>query len=180
MHARILYSFVTLICWLWWLICLDWGFRDNYFFCTSLLYLFGILICWLYRLLILFRLAYWFWFFPWLFWSPCMYGFIVVYHLIWHVNSLAYILSWSSLSMMSVSLFILIVIAYMCTWVIYLCFAWLYVAWLPSFYVIACRLFVWVTHLSPYLQPSSFGHFFHSDSQFCKCEALCVLILWPN
>ena len=38
-------------------------------------------------------------------------------------------------------------------------------------------LVVWVTHLSPYLQPSSFGHFLHSDSQFCKCEALCVLIL---
>ena len=86
MHARILYSFRTLICWLWWLICLDWGFWDNYFLFVSLLYLFRILAFWLYRLLILFCLAYRFWFLPWLFWSSCMYGFIVVYRLIWHVD----------------------------------------------------------------------------------------------
>ena len=43
-------------------------------------------------------------------------------------------------------------------------------------YVIACRLSVWAAHLSPYLQPSGFGHFFHSGSYFCKCEVLCVFV----
>ena len=43
--------------------------------------------------------------------------------------------------------------------VIYLYFAWLCVAWLPSFCMIACRLFVWIAHLSPYLQLSWFRSF---------------------
>ena len=43
--------------------------------------------------------------------------------------------------------------------------------------VIACRLSVWVAHLSPYLPLSSLGHFLHSGSRFCKCETLCVLVL---
>ena len=42
--------------------------------------------------------------------------------------------------------------------------------------VIACRLSVWVVHLSPYLQPSGFGHFLHFGSHYCKCEALCVFV----
>ena len=41
---------------------------------------------------------------------------------------------------------------------------------------ISC-LSMWATHLSPYLQPSGFDHFLHHSSHFCKCEALCVLIL---
>ena len=42
--------------------------------------------------------------------------------------------------------------------------------------MIACRLSVWAVHLSPYLQPSGFGHFIHSGSHFCKCKALCVFV----
>ena len=78
---------------------------------------------------------------PWLFSSPHMYRLTVVYHLTWWVDSLACILSWSTLSMLSLSLFALIVIIYMWTWVIYLYFAWLYVAWLPSS--------VWLHAISP-------------------------------
>ena len=46
--------------------------------------------------------------------------------------------------------------------------------------VIACRLSMWDAHLSPYLSPSSLGHFLHYGSHFCKCETLCVLVLWPR
>ena len=104
---------------------LDWGFWHSDFLCASLIYFvwdiwhvdyddwfiliedseiaifcawlpcsFEVLACWLYWLPILFRSVYWFWYLPWLFWSPCMYGFVV--GLIWHVDSLACILSWSS------------------------------------------------------------------------------------
>ena len=77
--------------------------------------------------------------------------------------------------MPSLSLFVLIVIAYVdlsdisvfcltvCCMTALLC-------------VIACRLFVWATHLSSYLKPFSFGHFLHSGSHFCKREALYVLV----
>ena len=51
---------------------------------------------------------------PWLFCSLHMYKLTVVYHLTWCVDSLACILSWSSLSMLSLSLFILIIIT--CMW----------------------------------------------------------------
>ena len=47
---------------------------------------------------------------PWLFCSPRMYRLIVVYHLTWCVVFLDHILSWSFLSMLSLSLFVLIVI----------------------------------------------------------------------
>ena len=118
LHWYICLRYLT--CYLWWLICFDWRFRYDYFLCASLSYLFEILKCWLNRLFILFRLAKWFRSLPWLFWSPCMYGFIVIYHrLIWHIDSLACILSWLSLSMMFVSSFILIVIAFAWAWMIY-------------------------------------------------------------
>ena len=180
MHAWILYSFGTLTYWLWWLICLDWGFWDSYFFYTSLIYLFKtsplliILIDLIASLSTLTLIL------SWLFWSPHMHTLTTVYHLAWHVDSLVCVLSWSSLSMMFISPFVLIVIVslILCVdMVIYLRFAWLCVAWLPSFCVIACRLTVWVAHLSPYLQPSSFGHFLHSGSHFSKCETLCVIVL---
>ena len=69
---------------------------------------------------------------PCLFFSLHMYRFTIVYRLTWWVDSLTCILSWSSSSMLSLSPFILIVMACMWTWVIYLYFAWLYVAWLSS------------------------------------------------
>ena len=62
------------------------------------------------------------------------------------------------------------------TWMIYLHFAWLPVAWLLFFYVISCFLSVWIAHLSFYLQPFGFDHFLHFGSYFGKCEALCVLV----
>ena len=39
-----------------------------------------------------------------------------------------------------------------------------------------CCLFMWVAHLSPYLQPYGFGHFLFFGSYICKCEILCVLV----
>ena len=47
---------------------------------------------------------------PWLLCSPHMYRLIIIYLLTWCVDSLARILSWSSLSMLSLTLFTLIVI----------------------------------------------------------------------
>ena len=63
---------------------------------------------------------------------------------------------------------------------IYLSFAWLCVAWLPSFCMTVCRLFMWVAHLSPYLPSSGLGHSFHLGSHYCKCETFYVLALWPS
>ena len=92
------------------------------------------------------------------------------------------ILFWSSLSMMIVSLSI---------WLSYSRLSCVYIDDISELCliaccmttllcVIACRLSVWVAHLSPYLPLSSLGHFLHSGSRFCKCEALCVLVLWPR
>ena len=73
------------------------------------------------------------------------------------------------------------ILAYLvCTLMIYLRFVWLPVAWLPFFCLIACCLSMWVAHLSPYLSLFSLGHFLHYGSHFCKCETLCVLVLWPR
>ena len=117
----------------------------------------------------------------WLFWSLHMHTLTTVYHSAWHVDSLTCILFWSSLSMMFVSLFILIVIAFLGGHDWYILYsAWLYDAWLPSLCMIACRLSMWVAYLSPCLPLSSLGHFLHSGSRFCKCETLCVLVLWPR
>ncbi|KAL6338359.1 hypothetical protein AAG906_018730 [Vitis piasezkii] len=51
--------------------------------------------------------------------------------------------------------------------------------------MIACRLSMWAAHLSHYLQSSSFGHFLHFGSYFCKCEALyglatCYIDVWEH
>ena len=112
---------------------------------------------------------------PCLFWSPRMHRFIVVYRLTWHIDSLACMLYWSSLSMLSLSLSVLNVITCVdlgdisvlclnvCCMIVLLC-------------VIACCLSVWIAHLSPYLQPFGFGHFLYSGSHFCKCETLCVFV----
>ena len=174
MHGWLLCSFRTLTCWLCWLIILIEDFDVSIFLCfiaisiwdfIMLIVLIDYLVCLSIVTLIL----------PWLFCSLHMYRFIVVYHLTWWVNSLACTLSWSSLSMLSLSQFILIVIAYVdlsdifvlcltvCCMIAFLC-------------VIACRLSVWAVYLSLYLQPSGFGHLFHYGSYFCKCEALCVFV----
>ena len=147
MHGWLLCSFRTLTCWLCWLIILIEDFDVSIFLCfiaisiwdfIMLIVLIDYLVCLSIVTLIL----------PWLFCSLHMYRFIVVYHLTWWVNSLACTLSWSSLSMLSLSQFILIVITCMWTWVIYLYFAWLYVAWLPS------SVWLHVAYLcEPYIYP---------------------------
>ena len=128
---------------------LDWGFWCNVFFVfhcyTHLGHWHADCDDWLSCLSYIVTLI-----LPWLFCSPRMYRLIVVYHLTWCVDSLACISAWSSLSMLSLSLFILIVIACVWTWVIYLYFAWLYGAWLLFSYMIACRLSVCAAHLSLY------------------------------
>ena len=144
------------------------------------LYTFGTLTCWWYWLILFIILAYWFCFcydYPAHF---DMYVHIVVYLVVLVIDSFACILSWSSLSMLSLlhsSWLSCSSLAYVWTWMIYLRFAWLFVACLLFSCVFTCCLSVWVTHLSPYLQPSSFGHFLHSGSHFSKCETLCVIVL---
>ena len=84
-----------------------------------------------------------------------MYVHIVVYLVCLSVDSLVCILSWSSLSMLSLlysSWLSCSCLACVWTWVIYLRFAWLLVVGLLFSYVIACCLSVWDTHLPPYLQ----------------------------
>ena len=63
---------------------------------------------------------------------------------------------------------------------IYLSIAWLCVAWLPSFCMIACCLFVWVAHLSSYLQPFSLGHSFFSVLTFARVRPCVCLFLRPS
>ena len=119
---------------------------------------------------------------PWLFWSLHMHTLTTVYHSTWHVDSLTCILFWSSLSMMIVSLSI---------WLSYSRLSCVYIDDISELCliaccmttllcVIACRLSVWVAHLSPYLPLSSLGHFLHSGSRFCKCETFYVFALWPS
>ena len=117
---------------------------------------------------------------PWLFWSPCMYRFIVVYHLTWWVDSHACILFWSSSSITSVSLFILIVIS--CVW------TWWYTYTLLDCMLHDCPSSTWLhgtclcgSHIYPLTSNSlGFSHSFHSGSHYCKCEAFCVLVLWMS
>ena len=115
---------------------------------------------------------------PWLFWSPRMYRFIVVYHLTWWIDSHVCILSWSSSSMMSVSLFILIIIS--CVW------TWWYICTLLDYVLHDCPPSAWLhvvclcgLHIYPLTSNShGFDHSLHSGSHYCKCEAFCVLVLW--
>ena len=130
---------------------LDWGFWCNVFFVlhcyTHLGHWHADCDDWLSCLSYIVTLI-----LPWLFCSPRMYRLIVVYHLTWCVASLACILSWSSLSMLYLSLFILIVIARMWTWVVYSYFVWLYVAWLPP--LCDCMPLVYVGRTSIHLLPT--------------------------
>ena len=128
-------------------------------FYAWLLYPFTTLTYWWYWLILLIVLAYWFFSY-----HDCpahfdMYVHTVVYLVVLVIDSFACIVSWSYLSMLFLSLFILIVIACMWTWVIYMYPAWLYVTWPLFFCMIACRLSVWAAHLSSYFQSSSFRSF---------------------
>ena len=179
MHAWLLYSFGTLTCWLWWSIIL---IKDSdvviflYFIAISFwdIDMLIVLIDYLTYLRIVTLIS------PWLFWSPRTYRFTVVYHLTWCVDSLVCILSCSSLSVMSVSLFILIVIACMWTWVIYSYFARLYVAWLPSsvwlHVVCLCGPHIYPLTSNPLVSIISFI----STLIFASVRPYVCLLLWPS
>ena len=118
----------------------------------------------------------------WLLWSLHMHTLTPVYRLAWYVDSFACIVSWSSLGMTFVSLSIWL--SYSCLpcvyMMIYLRFVWLCGAWLPSSAWLYASCLCGSHIYPPYLPLSSLGHFLHSGSRFCKCEALCVLVLWPR
>ena len=158
------------------LLIVHWGFLDA---CLEVVFIwdFDMLDYW--WLILLQCLAYWFWFCHdcsghltrihsplYIIWLDMLIH-LFVYYLdrLW-AWCLYHYLSWLSYS----RLFCMYMVIYLST-------DWLYVAWLPFFCVIACRLSLWVAHLSPCLPPFSFGHFFHFSSHFHKCEALCVLAL---
>ena len=158
MRAWLLYSFGTLTCWLCWLIILIEDSNIAMFLCFIAIFIWDIdmlivLIDYLTCLSIVILIL------PWLFYSLHMHRLTVLYLLTWCVDSLACILSKSSLSMLYLSLFILIVISRMWTWVVYSYFAWLYVTWLPS--PCDCMPLVHVGRTSIPLPPTlCFGHFF--------------------
>ena len=160
---------------------LNWDFRCHDFSCFTDIFVCYIDIADLYRLILLLCLAYLLWFFPWLIWSLHMHTLATIYHSTRHTDPLVCILFWSSLSMIFVSPFVLIIIfsLILCVYDIsYLCLIACRRTILLC--VIACRLSMWDAHLSPYLSPSSLDHFLHYGSHFCKCETLCVLVLWPR
>ena len=123
---------------------------------------------------------------PWLFCSLHMYRLIVIYLSTWCVDSFACILSWSSLSMLSLSLFTLIVI-FSLSLRVDMC-------GISALCLTACCMIALLLHDCPFLawlhvgclcgpqiypltsNPLVFDHFFHLGSHFCKCEALCVLV----
>ena len=117
---------------------------------------------------------------PWLFWSLHMHTLTTVYHSVWHVDSLACILPWSSFEH-DVCITIRLDRHSLCGLEWYILYsAWPHVAWLPFFCLIACRLSVWAAHLSPYLQLSWFRSFLSSRFSLLQVWDLCVLALWPS
>ena len=167
--------------WLCWLICLDWDFQYHDFMCFVDIFVWDIDMldcCWL---IVLYCLAHWLWYLPWLFWSPCIYGFIVIHRLIWHVDCLDYIFSCLSLCRVFVSLFHPICHS------LYVCMSDISCT-LPDCMSHDCPFSAWLhviclcgSHFYPPISNSlGFGHFFHLGSHYCKCETFCVLALWPS
>ena len=89
----------------------------------------------------------------WSFWSLHMHTLTTVYHSAWHVASLGHIFSWSSLGMVFLSLFILIVKACMYTWVIYLVLC-LSVCCMTTLLLLDCMSLVHVGRTSIPLPPN--------------------------
>ena len=157
------YSFEISTYWLWWLIYLNWDFRCHDFSCFTDIFVCYIDIVDLYRLILLLCLAYLLWFFPWLIWSLHMHRLATIYHSTRHTDPLVCILFWSSLSMMFVSPFVLIIIfsLILCVYMmIYLIFVWLHVAWLSSsvwlhvVYLCGMRIYPLISH--PLVSVTSF------------------------
>ena len=142
--------------WLWWLIRIDRGFRDSYFLCASLIYSFEILTCCLYWLIISYCLAHWSWFcHDYSDHFTCIHSPLYITQfdmlILWLVYPLGRLWAWCSYHYSS-WLSRLVCIH---EWYI-LYSAWLHVAWLPFFYLIACCLSMWAAYISPYLQLSWF------------------------
>ena len=167
--------------WLWWLIRIDRGFRDSYFLCASLIYSFEILTCCLYWLIISYCLAHWSWFcHDYSDHFTCIHSPLYITQfdmlILWLVYPLGRLWAWCSYHYSS-WLSRLVCIH---EWYI-LYSAWLHVAWLPFFYLIACCLSMWAAYIYPLTSNSlGFGHPFHPGSHYCKCETFCVLALWPS
>ena len=119
----------------------------------------------------------------WLFWSLHMHTLTTVHHSTWHADPLVGILFdhlWACYLGITIHLIVVFSLI-LCVYIDDISEICLIVCCMTTLLcVIACRLSVWVAHLSPYLPLSSLGHFLHSGSRFCKCEALCVLVLWPR
>ena len=158
---------------------LDWSFWHSDFLCASLIYSFEILTCWLYWLIISYWLAHWSWFYhDYSDHFTCIHSPLCITQLAM-LFSLTGISSWSSFEHD-----VHIAIhpdsrSFLCghEWYI-LYFAWLYDAWLPSFCMIACRLSMWVSLLSPYLQLSWCRSFFSSRFSLLQVwDLLCACSL---
>ena len=115
----------------------------------------------------------------WLLWSLHMHALTTVHHSTRHADPLVGILFdhlWACYLGITIHLIVVFSLI-LCVYIDDISEICLIVCCMTTFLcVIACRLSVWVAHLSPYLQPSSFGHFLHSGSRFCKCETLCVCL----
>ena len=183
MHARILYPLETfdmlimMIDLSWLRILMPW-----FLLCFTDIFVWDIHMLVYWWLILLPCLAHWFWFChdcsdhftyihlpPYIFWFD-MLTHLLVYSLdhlwawcLYHYSSDCRILAYLVCGHDDISEFCLIA----CRMTALLC-------------VIACRLSMWLAHLPPYLQSSSLGHSFHFGSHFCKCETLCVLVLWPR
>ena len=116
----------------------------------------------------------------WLFWSLHMHTLTSVYHLARHVDSFICILSWSSLSMMFVSLFILIVVYSLILCVHDDIFEFLLIACcMTALFLCDCMLLVRVGRtpipLSPTLWFQSFSSFRFSLLQVWGLVCACTL-----
>ena len=154
------------------------------FFHVWSLYPFGTLTWWWFWLIWLLVLAYWFcsshdypthfdMYVHFVVSVICLgvdYLFVYYLHHIWACYSCFYSF-WSSYSHL----------ACVWTWMIYLHSIWLLVAWLLLSRVITCCLSMWVAHLSPHLQPSSFSHsFFFWFLHLQVWGLVCDCSLWPS
>ena len=175
-----LYLFGILTWWLRWLICLDWDFQYHdfmYFFDTFVWDIDVLDCCWL---IVLYCLAHWLWFCVIVlvtshaythhcisFWLDMLIHLPVYYLDRPRAWCLYYYSSWLSYSRLS------------CVYISDVsCSAWLYDAWLPSLCMIACRLSMWVSLLSPYLQLSWFRSFLSSRFSLLQVwDLLCACSL---
>ena len=114
---------------------------------------------------------------PWLFCSSHMHGFTGIYHLTWCVDSLACILSWSPFEH-DVRITIRLDRHSLCAWVIYPVLCLTACCMIASLCMIACRLSMWVSLLSPYLQLSWFRSFISSQFSLLQVwDLLCACFL---